>query len=180
MDNVALYHLEEYLFKTVGPTFQIKGELSAFEFFCIVIWKANRAKSKIALKLLAFDKKNRRDLDSIIRNLSRSLHSVPEKEKLRILVEDWGFKLPMATAILTVLWPDDFTIYDFRVCSTLGKHHNLLNRTKFENLWKGYEEFKSDVEASTPATLSLRDKDKFLWGESFKNQLVSNIKCCFQ
>lgn len=46
------YYLEQYLFDVVSARFQTVGTLSAFDFFCIVIWKANRAKSKVAKRLL--------------------------------------------------------------------------------------------------------------------------------
>jgi len=185
MCNIAIYHLEEYLFKKISPRFHRDGELSVFDFFCIMIWKANRAKSKIAHRLLSQYQTNREDLDAIIRDMTRALHRAKEpRERLRILVKDWGFMLPMATAILTVLWPDDFTIYDVRVCNTLlckalRNHHNLQNKTNFSNLWSGYQKFKSDVEAQTPPNLLLRDKDRYLWGESFKKQLIDDIKTRF-
>lgn len=50
MDYRAFYHLESYLFNTVRIRFLENGFLDAFDFFCIVIWKANRSKSKIARK----------------------------------------------------------------------------------------------------------------------------------
>ena len=52
MDYVRYYDLESYLFEDVRQQFQSEGSLSAFDFFSIVIWKANRAKSKIAKRLL--------------------------------------------------------------------------------------------------------------------------------
>ena len=45
------YHLEPYLIDVVGPRFRKQGTVSQLDFFCIVVWKANRSKSKI-LKLL--------------------------------------------------------------------------------------------------------------------------------
>jgi hypothetical protein len=53
LDYVAIYDQETYLFETVHSRFHEQGFLSAFDFFCIIIWKANRAKSKIAKRLLA-------------------------------------------------------------------------------------------------------------------------------
>ena len=47
---------------------------------------------------------------------------------MRILIEDWAFRLPMASAILTVLYPDSFTVYDIRVCSELQNHHGVRNK----------------------------------------------------
>jgi len=180
MDNIDLYHMEKHLFDTVGPSFRETGALSAFDFFCIVIWKANRAKSKVARKLLSHDAGARRGLDAIVRDLTASLYAANGmKERLRLLVEDWGFRLPMATAVLTVLWPDYFTVYDVRVCDALGAHHGLQYRTNFAKLWSGYQEFKKDVADKTPQVLSLRDKDRFLWGKSFRMQLESDIKTLF-
>jgi hypothetical protein len=39
-----------------------------------------------------------------------------------------SFRLPMVTAILTVLYPLDFTVYDICVCDGLGRFHNLAPR----------------------------------------------------
>ena len=167
------YHeLESYLLDTVRSRFSKEGELSAFDFFCIVVWKANRAKSKVAKSLLEHGS----DLDAVVRELTRGLAKQPgAKDRLRYLIEDWQFHLPMASTVLAILYPDEFTIYDVRVCDTLGRFHNLVNRTKFENLWVGYEAFKRTVEESAPESLSLRDKDRYLWGKSFHAQLVNDI-----
>ena len=50
--NYSLGNLEGYLLGQVQANFHRVGFRSAPEFFCIVIWKANRAKSKIARKVL--------------------------------------------------------------------------------------------------------------------------------
>jgi len=47
MDYKKFYNLEEYLFQDVGPRFRKTDTLSVEDFFCIVIWKANRAKTKL-------------------------------------------------------------------------------------------------------------------------------------
>jgi hypothetical protein len=52
-DYRKLYDLENYLFEEVSRHFSELGYLHAFDFFCIVIWKANRSKSKIAKRLLS-------------------------------------------------------------------------------------------------------------------------------
>ena len=41
------YDLEAYLFNVVAVRYTKNKTLTAFDFFCIVIWKANRAKSKV-------------------------------------------------------------------------------------------------------------------------------------
>uniref|UniRef100_A4SDU8 Uncharacterized protein n=1 Tax=Chlorobium phaeovibrioides (strain DSM 265 / 1930) TaxID=290318 RepID=A4SDU8_CHLPM len=176
MSNSDLYHLEQYLFSAVGLKFRESGNLSAFDFFCIVIWKANRAKSIIAKRLLECDGSGGRGFDAIVGELAAALYkAVEKKERLRILIKGWGFRLPMASAILTVLWPEEFTVYDVRVCDVLDGHHSLENKSNIDVLWAGYQEFMNDVERHAPAGLSLRDKDRCLWGQSFRKQLHADI-----
>jgi hypothetical protein len=173
VDYRQYYDLEPYLFNTVRPRFAEQGYLDAFDFFCIVIWKANRAKSKIAKKLLALAKET--NLDAAVRKLTTGLaQQTTARDRLRYLWEAWEFYLPMASAILAVLYPEEFTVYDWRVGDELG-FHDLGNLSNFEDLWPRYEEFKRKVEESTPTELSLRDKDRYLWGKSFERQLKSDI-----
>ncbi len=173
LDYHQYYDIESYLFNIVRCRFAEQHCLSAFDFFCIVIWKANRAKSKIARKLLAG---GHVDLDTAVHELTAGLAQQPTaKDRLRYLWETWQFRLPMASAILTVLYPEEFTIYDVRVCDMLGGFHNLYNLTRFENLWDGYEAFKRQVNDMSPKELTLRDKDRYLVGKSFYEQLARDI-----
>ena len=172
---LQFYNLESYLFDTVRQRFAIEGHLNGFDFFCIVIWKANRAKSKIAKKLLKAFKGM--TLDDAVLELTKGIATQETPaEKLRFMLSGkTPFALPMATAILSVLYPEEFTIYDRRVCEVLGKFEKLKNITKFAKLWDGYVEFKRAVESRAPKGLSLRDKDRYLWGMSFANQLRSDV-----
>ena len=173
---LQFYDLESYLFDTVRQRFASEGHLNAFDFFCIVIWKANRAKSKIAKKLLKAFKGM--TLDDAVLELTKGIAAQETPtEKLRFLMSGkTPFALPMATAILSVLYPEEFTIYDYRVCEVLGNFSKLNNITKFDKVWDGYVEFKSAVKSQTPEGLSLRDKDRYLWGKSFAKQLGSDIE----
>jgi hypothetical protein len=99
--------------------------------------------------------------------------------KLGCLLGEWHFKLPMASAILTILYPNEFTVYDQRVCDVLDAFHNLSS-LNFEKLWLGYEEFKRKVEETTPQEFILRDKDRYLWGKSFYQQLTRDIEHRFK
>ena len=185
MQYLKYYDLEAYLFETVRPRFAAQGYLSAFDFFCIVIWKANRAKSMTAKRI----KRDGESLDETIKALTAGLaHQATPKERMRYLVDAnaWRFTLPMASAILTVLYPEEFTVYDVRVCDSLQAlkvsedFHGLANRTNFENLWTGYQRFKAAVESTAPSDLSLRDKDRWLWARSFVRQLERDTKTGFQ
>jgi hypothetical protein len=164
----------------VSKRFHKEHSLGAFDFFSIVIWKANRAKSQIAHKLL-----NRvpriSNLESVCRRLTRDLYKSPNPEsRLLLLMKEWNFALPMASAILSVCWPDDFTVYDYRVCDALerkglGKFHHLNNLVRFGRIWEGYSDFKKKVSQATPKGLSVREQDRYLWGESSASQLMVNI-----
>ena len=107
IDYRKFYDLENYLFEEVSRRFSEHGYLETFDFFCIIIWKANRSKSKIAKRLLS---KGHPDLNSAVIALTKSLaKAANDKTRMKILIEDWGFMLPMASAILTVLYP--YVIY---------------------------------------------------------------------
>ena len=100
MNYLKYYYSEDYLFGEVKNNFQKRGYLTPEEFFCIVIWKANRAKSKIKFKIL----RSGVNLEQSVRKLTNEIFRESNNiEKLRILLENWKFNLPMATAILTVL-----------------------------------------------------------------------------
>lgn len=144
-----------------------------------MIWKATRAKSKTAKRLLRDS--NCANLNEVVRTVTEEISNAGTAEaKMRILVEKWKFRLPMASAILTILYPEEFTVYDVRVASALGEENRtelggLDNRPKFESLWTGYVKFIACVNKSAPSGLCLRDKDRWLWGKSFFLQLQKDI-----
>jgi hypothetical protein len=159
------YDLEGYLFREVSAQFKKYKRLSAFDFFCIVIWKSNRSKSLVAKRLLAH---GHGDLESAVAAITSDIGSAQSnKERLKALIETWGFRLPIASAILTVLFPDDFTVYDVRVCGVLRDFEDAQDKTQFEALWERYSEYVTKVRESVPEASSLRDKDRYLWGQSF-------------
>jgi hypothetical protein len=47
------------------------------------------------------------------------------------------------------------------------------------DIWKGYSEFKRSVEELGPAGVSLRDKDRYLFGKSFSEQLKKDVNNSF-
>lgn len=178
---VEYYHRERYLFEVVNHRFHIEHSIGAFHFFSIVVWKANRAKSKVAKNLLERKAAGESDLETIVRRLTGYLYQAPDaRERLRLLFEDWSFRLPMASAILTVFWPDEFTVYDIRVCGELGSYHQLAHCTNFDRLWKGYRDYVSAVNRKIQDPLSLRDKDRCLWALSAATQLQNDINSGFR
>jgi hypothetical protein len=173
MDYKKYYHLEEYLFDEVGKRFIASGEISPEDFFCIISWKANRAKTKTKKRLAALAGGSYgRAVELIASGLKSAQQS---KDRMKLLMKIWGFQLPMASAILTVLYPTEFTVYDVRICEMLGRFHDLAARGFTDNLWESYLEFKMAVEDAAPDHLALRDKDRYLWGKSFYEQVKRDV-----
>jgi len=178
IDYRKYYHREQYLFDEVRGRFEKAKTLSAFDFFSIVIWKANRAKSKVAERLLS---KGHDDLDQAVAALTSAVAKAQDhKTRMRVLVADWRLRLPMASAILTVLYPTAFTVYDVRVCDVLGNFHNTQYRTNFDVLWSEYQTYVEAVRKAVPEIDDLRDKDRWLWGKSFWEQLNEDISAKFK
>jgi hypothetical protein len=173
----AFSDLERYLLNTVRPRFLKAGKLSAFDFFCIVIWKANRAKSKVAAKLL---ERGAGDLEATVSKLTQELAKAKtDEQRLHCLIEDWKLRLPMASAILAVLYPDTFTVYDVRVTDVLGRFKYIADIKPFSSLWARYQEFCNAVAEATPGAATWRERDHILWGESFARQLREDIRAGF-
>jgi hypothetical protein len=169
-DYLKFYDDETYLLKEVGPRFHDTGMIEAADFYTILIWKANRAKNYHLkrLKLLTQSGTFQNAVDQIAGALKES---PMQKERLRVLMTDWWFSLPTASAILTILYPSEFTVYDYRVCKELGLQKDLSQRVFSDVLWSEYESFRERVKAATPSHLSLRDKDRFLTGRSFRREV---------
>jgi|SRR6266545_57183 hypothetical protein len=179
MDYLKYFDSERYLFEDVHQRFQANHFLDAFDFFSIIIWKANRAKSKVAKRMLKENLPGERSLEARCHALTEALYEAPtSKERLRLLIKEWGFALPMASAILTVCWPGEFTIYDYRVRDLLGELPQLNNGGDFEKTWKLFEKYKAGVIKLAPQK-SLRDKDRYLSGKSKAQQLENDIRKSF-
>jgi len=175
-DFLSYYNLETYLFDAVRERFHKEKKLDAFDLFSIIIWKANRAKSKLARRLI----QKTGSLDLAAEQFTRALFEAPSAESRLVLAMDSrGFYLPMASAILTVLWPGDFTVFDIRVCEELASNRaedfRKLGNISAKRLWPKYLEYCEAVKKAVPQHRSLRDKDRFLWGRSAARQLMEDI-----
>jgi len=169
MNYTKYYYLESYLFAEVAQTFRMNGYLAPEEFFAIVIWKANRAKTTVKRKLT----KGGRDLASSVKNLTQQIQTATtDEDKLRILVDDWQFRLPMATAILTVLYPERFSVYDVRVREQLGIKDFVDHKGQVDRYFR---EFLPKVQAEGKGE-TLRDKDRYLWGKSWHEDLQKLVQ----
>lgn len=164
MDFRKYHQIEDYLFKDVSAKFRNKGYIDEFDFICILKWKSNRSKLK------NFDKV------ADIKDLTKSIYNTKgEKEKLGILIGK-KFRLPTATAILSVLYPQKYTIYDIRVREQIKM--KAFYSTNIDKIWPLYEEYMKKVISKTNKTglTSFRERDRFLWGKSFYDELKKDLK----
>lgn len=167
------YNDERYLLEEVGPQFRKTGVIDPPDFYMILIWKAERAKTN-HLKRLKNKAGTFRGAVSEIASALFNAHG--QKERLRTLMDNWGFYIPTATAILTILYPEEFTVYDTVACSQVGCAYKPW-REFSDRLWADYEEFRAAVIRETPAELSLRDKDRFLMGKAFRESVERDCAC---
>ena len=155
---------EKYLFGIVSSRFKEQGWLGAFDVMTIARWKAERARAYVARRLLS---KGGRNLDEGARSLTTALAAALTAEaQFRIVFGDWGFRLPMGSAILTVCFPFEFGVYDVRVCGQLKDFQGLVNLTNTARVWEGYQRFLAAVKHTAPSGLSLRECDRWLMGET--------------
>jgi hypothetical protein len=172
MDYRTFYdtNIESYLLTQVATRFQKSGEITPFDFCLILYWKSARS---LGFHKKRLSRKANGDFTCAVKQITEALYrpGQPAEDRLKLLMKDWGFRLPTATAILTVLWPAEFTIYDWRVCDSLGVCDNLKERQFSQDLWDEYSRFRQRVIDETPCDLSLRDKDRYLWGKSLYKQI---------
>lgn len=165
MNYSKYYNLETYLFNEVNKNFKKRKYLLPEEFFCIVIWKANRSKTKIKKKILALNNGLSGGVKLITNDIYKAKSDI---DKLNILLKKYKFYMPMASAILSVLYPDKFSVYDVRV-------REQLNMKEVYSAKKYFNEFLPKIKEVANGK-TLRDKDKYLWGKSFFEDLKKLVK----
>lgn len=174
MDYLGFYSLEKYLFDRVSPEFARTGTLTPFDILAIGEWKASRARGYLTARLIEIGQGSV-EAGAVAIGIAASLDRAPE-ERFATFFGEFGFRLPMASAILTVLDPGTFTVYDERVCRQLGRFQNLANRVSVKNTWNGYQDFVKAVKAAAPKGLNLRDCDRWLWAKDLAETLEDVIK----
>jgi hypothetical protein len=174
------YNLDALLVGGVSAEFNASGKISPLDFFLILVWKANRKADQQKRRLAT---KANGSFQKAVESIAKCLWELRTSPKLQMkfLMEDWAFRWPTASAILSVLSPENFTVYDFRVCDELElelegrSFHGLANKRFSDATWKQYQDFVQAVVDVAPHGLSLRDKDRFLWGRSFHREAIAKL-----
>lgn len=154
------YSLEDYLFNDVHKNFQKRGHLTPEEFFAIVIWKSNRAKTNVKRGI----KKSKKTIHSITSEVFQA--KTPE-QKLTVLTSIPSIGIPMASAILTVCYPDDFTVADYRACAALKNLGEEIIGNPTAKISTYFEYLEKCKKLARKYNFSLRNFDRILWAKDF-------------
>ena len=160
-----LYHLEGYLFQQVSARFAKEQTLTPFDFFAVIIWKSNRVKTKV--------KKGLHDAEKTVQSLMHDLVVARRPEdKVEVLTQIDGIGIRVASAVLAVCYPSQFTVLDYRAWDT-------LSRSKVEGLPgsipstpAAYVRYcEACIDLADRQGISLRDLDRALWARSWEDDL---------
>jgi len=165
-----LYDIETYLFEQVGPRFRQEGTLEPFDFFAIVVWKSNRAKTKIM-----------RGLDDAGKSVQELMNEVAQaatpREKVEVLISVWGIGLAMASAILTVCDPKTFTVLDYRAWETLRAVSVQGLPQRYPATSDEYLDYCAVCKRLADGVgMCLRDLDRALWAKSWRDDLREMVQ----
>jgi hypothetical protein len=175
-------NIEEYIFNVISKKF--KDGLDAIDFFIICNWKSNRILKLIYNGLKEKCKKENLNIADYTKQLTINIYEADDDKRLDLLIDIEGIHLAMASAILTVLDKEKYTIYDFRACEhrDLKQFKKLKDKEKGKITWKDYKEYIDAVKKiqKEENIINLRETDKALWGKSFMDDLKNNIKDGFK
>lgn len=92
-----------------------------------------------------------------------------KEEKLNTLLfpKIPGIGIAIASAILTVCYPDDFTVADYRACASLKDFGGEIIGDPCVKVSVYFEYLKKCKELACKYKLSLRNFDRILWGKDF-------------
>ncbi len=122
-----LYNIEEYLFKVIGPRIRERGFVEFDDFYQICMWKSARQKQNYL--------KNKNAIEDISR---KAFAEKDELLKMKQLLELKGVGIPMASAILTIVFPDKYAVIDVRCIQMLNKLGIKIKETITINRWLEY------------------------------------------
>ncbi len=154
--------MENYLFDNVSENFQTRGYLTPEEFFAIVIWKRNASKTKI----LSGIKEDGRSVKTITSDI---FLAETREQKMSVLLNPKipGISISFASAILTVCYPENFTIVDYRACATLENFNVKVKGNPTIEIIAYFDYLDKCKKLAIDNNFSLRDFDRILWAKDF-------------
>lgn len=171
---IGLYRLEEYLFEKVSRRFVEDQTLTPYDFFAIVTWKSNRSKTKIKVGLATACK----SVEELMREVSQA--ATPEA-KVQTLLDISGIGVAIASALLAVCYPEQFTVLDYRVWASLKAEAVEPMPPHYPQDAAAYVQYcKACSHLANGASLSLRNLDRALWAKSWEEDLLLVSKSRFE
>jgi hypothetical protein len=172
-DGLNYYDPEANLFSDIGQKVDRGGGLSKRDVLLIVKWKLGRIKDANA------DTVADARMVEINRAVAKAREAGGEVAALEALEKIPGIGLATATALLTVCYPEVFTIIDERVLEMLDLFPSTLPRAKRTRHstedWTAREywnEYVPQVKKQSEAWgCTLRDADRALWGLSVRGRV---------
>jgi hypothetical protein len=155
------WELEEYIFKTIGPAVQKAGFFTLPEFITVGYWKTPR-------QLTNYRKNNDATVQKItLKALASDLARPARPVEMSGLD---GVRVPVASALLTIWRPEEFTIIDVFALKTLSRSSESIDGVGFhergQTWWLGHYDMylracQAIVDRLKP--LNLRDVDRAIW-----------------
>ena len=124
---MELYDTEGYLFKVIGPNVVGRGYFLFDEFYKICMWKSSRQKQRYI--------KNKNIIEE---ESKKAIAEKDEKKKMEILCQLDGVSIPMASALLTIVYPKRYAVIDIRCLETLRKMDYKIGRYPSPSVWLKY------------------------------------------
>jgi len=138
--------VEPRLLAEVGPAVRARGFYEPGELAEVAGWKTQRSKSRIA-----------GNSPDDVRDITALAFSAPERVQHRVLTLLDGVRVPTATALLAVVFPDRHTILDVRSTEALARL----------GVWDGASGYRTYLDAcrrlADGAGVDLRTLDRALW-----------------
>lgn len=128
-----------------------QGDFTFVNLAPIVDWKSTRARSRVRENKV-------KDVEDVLRVVITPDYG--DRLKVAALTGLCGVAVPMASAIMTAIYPDDFTVIDYRALETLG----VKNPSPTVGYYLDYLNFCRTE--SKVRDVSLREFDKALWQQS--------------
>ena len=177
-DGLDFYDPEGRLFPKLMRTSDERRKLSKRDILLILKWKLGRIKG-INLATIRDD-----NLSKINNAVDEARTPGCEAAALKALADVPGIGLATATAILTLCYPDRFTIIDQRVLGCLRLFPARMPVTKRNRYSTSDWTPEEYLEMYLPAVrlhsekwgCSLRDADRALWGFSIREQIKRIIE----
>jgi len=170
---IALYDVEKYLFEVVGPRTKKVGYMTFDDFYKICIWKSVRQKQRYI--------KNKTKIKAITKE---AFSKQDEKEKIKILCDKLeGVGIPTASAILTVVFPEQYAMIDVRCISIIREKLKIeINKYISVNTWLEYLKVMRKISKKNKITPRELDMAFFamhkesLEAKNYKNLYKKKIK----